>query len=240
MDPIIGAGLISAGGGLLGSLFGKEDPAIQQWKDMKKMYAQAKVQQDQMYSNALHYQKSILPTIQKGFGKANKFADMYGKSAKQGAYDQSKQMGGAMQQSMTARGLYNTTAFDNAQRGISSDLSRTLMSIDESVAGMKGQLATQQAAAEAGAYGAMSGFYQNQAQANTQLLGATANAMGNVQFADPNAWAGSLTQLGGTLLGYGMTYGSGGQVQMPVKMPYAGGGGKNIQHKPWTNHSWPF
>ena len=208
MDPIIGAGLISAGGGLLGSLFGKEDPAKKQMKNMMKLYGQAKKDQDWLYGAARQQQAMVLPTLQKGFEKANKFADMYGKSAKQGAYDQSKQMGSAMQQSMTQRGLYNTTAFDNAQRGISSDLSRTLMGIDESVAGMKGQLASQQAAAEAGAYGAMSGFYQNYAGANTQLLGAQAGAMGNVQFQDPNAWAGSLTQLGGTLLGYGMTYGA--------------------------------
>ena len=30
MDPIIGAGLISAGGGLLGGLLGKSDPAKKQ------------------------------------------------------------------------------------------------------------------------------------------------------------------------------------------------------------------
>jgi uncharacterized protein YcgL (UPF0745 family) len=209
MDPIIGAGLISAGGSILGGLLGSSnDPAKKQMKNMMKLYGQAKKDQDWLYGAARQQQAMVLPTLQKGFEKANKFADMYGKSAKQGAYDQSKQMGSAMQQSMTQRGLYNTTAFDNAQRGISSDLSRTLMGIDESVAGMKGQLASQQAAAEAGAYGAMSGFYQNYAGANTQLLGAQAGAMGNVQFQDPNAWAGSLTQLGGTLLGYGMTYGS--------------------------------
>jgi uncharacterized protein YcgL (UPF0745 family) len=208
MDPTMIMGGIGAVGGLLGGLFGKEDPAKKQMEQMMKLYGQAKKDQDWLYGAARQQQAMVLPTLQKGFEKANKFADMYGKTAKQGAYDQSKQMGSAMQQSMTQRGLYNTTAFDNAQRGISSDLSRTLMGIDESVAGMKGQLASQQAAAEAGAYGAMSGFYQNYAGANTQLLGAQAGAMGNVQFQDPNAWAGSLTQLGGTLLGYGMTYGA--------------------------------
>jgi hypothetical protein len=160
-----------------------------------------------MYGLARQQQAMVLPTLQKGFASANKFADMYGRSAKQSAYDQSKQMSGAMQQSMTQRGLYNTTAFDNASRGISSDLSRTLMGIDESVAGMKGQLAQAQAAAEAGAYGAMSGFYQNYAGANTALLGAQAGATANIQFQDPNAWTAGLGQIGGALLGYGMTYG---------------------------------
>jgi hypothetical protein len=213
MDPFTA---VLGGASVLGGLLGgnKKDPAEQQYKDMMKLYGQAKKDQDWLFGQAQQQQAMILPALQKGFGKANKFAEMYGKSARQGAYDQSRQTGSAMQQSMTQRGLYNTTAFDNAQRGISSDLSRTLMGIDESVAGMKGQLATQQAAAEAGAYGAMSGFYQNQAQANTQLLGAQAGAMGNVQFQDPNAWAGSLSQLGGTLLGYGMTYGA--NKKMPV------------------------
>ena len=206
IDPITG-GLVAGGIGLLGGLFGKEDPAKKQAKQMMGLYKQAQGKQDWLYGQAMQQQQQILPTLQKGYAKANKFAEMYGKSARQSAFDQSKQAGGAMQQSMMQRGLYNTTAFDNAQRGISADLSRTLMGIDESVAGMKGQLATQQAAAEAGAMGAMSGFYQNYAGANTALLGAQAGAMGNIQYADPNAWAGSLAGIGGTLLGYGMTYG---------------------------------
>jgi len=207
MDATMIMGGIGAAGGLLGGLFGKKDPAKKQYDDIKALFAQGQKQQDLLFGQARQQQEMILPALQAGFAKANKFSEMYGKSARQGAYDQSRQTGSAMQQSMTQRGLYNTTAFDNAQRGISSDLSRTLIGIDESVAGMKSQLATQQAAAEAGAYGAMSGFYQNHAAANAQLLAARTGAMGNVQFADPNAWASSLTQLGGTLLGYGMTYG---------------------------------
>ena len=205
MDPIIGGGLIAAGGSILGGLLGSgNDPAKKQMKHMNKLFAQAKKDQDWMYGQARQQQAMVLPTLQKGFASANKFADMYGRSAKQGAYDQSKQLSGQMQQSMTQRGLYNTTAFDNASRGISSDLSRTLMGIDESVAGMKGQLAQAQAATEAGAYGAMSGFYQNYAGANTALLGAQAGANASIQFQDPNAWTAGLGQLGGTLLGYGM------------------------------------
>jgi hypothetical protein len=210
MDPIIGGGLIAAGGSILGGLFGSSnDPAKKQMKQMNKLFAQAKKDQDWMYGQARQQQAMVLPTLQKGFASANKFADMYGRSARQGAYDQSKQMSGAMQQSMTQRGLYNTTAFDNASRGISSDLSRTLMGIDESVAGMKGQLAQAQASAEAGAYGAMSGFYQNYAGANTALLGAQAGATANIQFQDPNAWTAGLGQIGGSLLGYGMMNNSG-------------------------------
>lgn len=218
MDPIT-IGAISAGAGLLGGLFGKSDPAKAQMKQMNKLYGQAQQKQDWLYGQAMQQQQQILPTLQKGYAQANKFAEMYGKTARQGAYDQSKQAGGAMQQSMMQRGLYNTTAFDNAQRGISADLTRSLMAIDESVAGMKGQLATSQAAAEAGALGAMSGFYQNYAGANTALLGAQAGAIGNIQFQDPNAWAGSLSQLGGTLMGYGMTYGSNGQIPYYVAKP---------------------
>ena len=205
----VGIGALMSGAGILGgALFGKEDPAKKQFKQMMKLYGKAKNEQGWLYGQALQQQKAMLPTIQKGYAKANKFADMYGQTARQGAMDQSKQAGSAMQQSMMQRGLYNTTAFDNASRGISADLTRTLMGIDESVAGMKGQLATSQAQAEAGAMGAMSGFYQNYASANTNLLGSMAGAVGNVQYQDPNAWLGSLTGLGGTLMGYGMTYGA--------------------------------
>lgn len=206
---LAGIGALMSGAGILGgALFGKEDPGKAQFKQMMKLYGKAKKEQGWLYGQALQQQKAVLPTIQKGYAKANKFAEMYGQTARQGAMDQSKQAGSAMQQSMTQRGLYNTTAFDNASRGISADLTRTLMGIDESVAGMKGQLATSQAQAEAGAMGAMSGFYQNYASANTNLLGSMAGAVGNVQYQDPNAWLGSLTGLGGTLMGYGMTYGA--------------------------------
>jgi hypothetical protein len=205
----VGIGALMSGAGILGgALFGKKDPAEKQFKEMMKLYGKAKNEQGWLYGQALQQQKAMLPTIQKGYAKANKFAEMYGQTARQGAMDQSKQAGSAMQQSMMQRGLYNTTAFDNASRGISADLTRTLMGIDESVAGMKGQLATSQAQAEAGAMGAMSGFYQNYASANTNLLGSMAGAVGNVQYQDPNAWLGSLTGLGGTLMGYGMTYGA--------------------------------
>jgi hypothetical protein len=207
MDAV-GIGALMSGAGILGGLFGKKDPAEKQFKQMMKLYGKAKTEQGWLYGQALQQQKAMLPTIQKGYAKANKFAEMYGQTARQGAMDQSKQAGSAMQQSMMQRGLYNTTAFDNASRGISADLTRTLMGIDESVAGMKGQLATSQAQAEAGAMGAMSGFYQNYASANTNLLGSMAGAVGNVQYQDPNAWLGSLTGLGGTLMGYGMTYGA--------------------------------
>lgn len=205
MEPmtLMGIGGLLGGAGTLGGLFGS-DPAKKQYKQMMKLYGKAKKEQGWLYGQAMQQQKAVLPTIQKGYAKANKFAEMYGQTAKQSAYDQSKQAGSAMQQSMMQRGLYNTTLFDNAQRGISSDLSRTLMSIDESVAGMKGQLATSQAAAEAGAYGGMSGFYQNYAAANTGLLGAMAGSVGNLQYQDPNAWAGSLAGIGGTLMGFGM------------------------------------
>lgn len=206
---LAGIGALMSGAGILGgALFGKEDPGKAQFKQMMKLYGKAKKEQGWLYGQALQQQKAVLPTIQKGYAKANKFAEMYGQTARQGAMDQSKQAGSAMQQSMTQRGLYNTTAFDNASRGISADLTRTLMGIDESVAGMKGQLATSQAQAETGAMGAMSGFYQNYASANTNLLGSMAGAVGNVQYQDPNAWLGSLTGLGGTLMGYGMTYGA--------------------------------
>jgi hypothetical protein len=206
---LVGIGALMSGAGILGgALFGQKDPAKKQFAQMMKLYSQAQGEQKQLYAKALHSQKAMLPTIQKGYAAANKFAEMYGQTARQGAMDQSKQAGSAMQQSMMQRGLYNTTAFDNASRGISADLTRTLMGIDESVAGMKGQLATSQAQAEAGAMGAMSGFYQNYAAANTNLLGSMAGAVGNVQYQDPNAWLGSLTGIGGTLMGYGMTYGA--------------------------------
>ncbi len=117
---------------------------------------------------------------------------------------------------MASRGLYGTTAFDNAQRGISSDLSRSLASVDENIGQMMAGLATQRGMATAQAQQNLGQFY---GQATSQRQNQMENYI-NLMRDKPAAYSNSgyygnmLSQLGGqasNLLGmYAMMGGGGG------------------------------
>ncbi len=158
---------------MLGAILGLSG-AKKQAKQDKSLYNQSL----DLYKNFLNDPNSYLNrgesamkgavgTLNRGFLDAKRNLSMAGQNAKQTTITGGNQASAGMQQSMISRGLYGTTALDNAQRGISSDVSRRLAQIDEEVGGMYANLATQRAGAVAGAQQALGGFY-GQAQGSQQ------------------------------------------------------------------------
>lgn len=104
--------------------------------------------------------RGAIGTLNRGFADAKQQLGMAGNAARQTTVTGGNQAAAGMQQSMISRGLYGTTALDNAQRGISSDVSRRLAQIDEEVGSMFAGLATQRAGAVAGAQQGLGQFFQ--------------------------------------------------------------------------------
>ena len=177
-DPVTMGAAIAGGGSLLGGLFGasakkaqaKQDKAL--WKQSVKMYGDFLNDPNSYLKQGADQYGAAIGTLNQGFKDARLNLNMAGSAARQTALTQNKQAGAATQQSMISRGLYGTTALDNAQRGLSSDLSRQLSQIDESVGSLLAGLSTQRAGAVAGAqqgYGSYLG----------QAYGAQQNSMEN-------------------------------------------------------------
>lgn len=190
-------GFDSALGGLFGG--GGKDPGKKRYADVMALYAQLQSQQNAGYGKAYGQQKKALGAIQTGFQGAIDNASRVGASSKQGVLDREQQSMGALSQSLTDRGLFNTTAFDNARRGISSDTNKSLSSIDAAIAQLQGGLLAQKGQAEAGAYGNLAGLQQNWAGAQTGLGLSKVASIEGVQ--DQNTdWLGQLFQTGAQFL----------------------------------------
>jgi hypothetical protein len=213
---MIGPGLAFAGGaqllgGILGSSAAKRRAAEQRalYKQGLNMYQG--FMNDPNYSplrGAAEFERAI-GSIGAGFGEAKQNLSMAGTTARQTLRTGAQQTGARMQQSMMSRGLYGTTAFDNAQRGISSDLSRSLASVDENIGQMMAGLATQRGMATAQAQQNLGQFYS---QATSQRQNQVENYI-NLLRDKPQAYSSGayygnlLGQLGGqaaSLIGMGM------------------------------------
>lgn len=122
----------------------------------------------QQYGVAGGYLQNALKSINTGYSGARASLGTAGQTAKTDILRQGDQQLAGAQQSLTSRGLYNTTAFDAASRGIHADTSRAFSTVDENIASMLANLQVGEGQAQAGAYGALSGLAQGQygAQAN--------------------------------------------------------------------------
>ena len=214
----IGIGMAVGGaqvlGGILGSSAAKKRAAEQNalYKQGLQMYKgfmddprYSALRGESMFQNAIG-------SIGAGFQEAKQNLSMAGSTARQGLRTGAAQTGARMQQSMVSRGLYGTTAYDNAQRGISSDLSRSLASVDENIGQMMSGLATQRGMATAQAQQNLGQFYgqatsqrQNQVENYINLL------RDKPQAYNAGAYYGNiLGQLGGqaaSMMGMGMAGG---------------------------------
>jgi hypothetical protein len=166
-------------GGLLGSSAQKKAAAEKRRLHKQAMGIYGDFMKDPNYSplrGESMFQNAI-GSIGAGFQEAKQNLSMAGSTARQGLRTGAAQTGARMQQSMVSRGLYGTTAYDNAQRGISSDLSRSLASVDENIGQMMAGLATQRGMATAQAQQNLGQFYsqatsqrQNQVENYINLL----------------------------------------------------------------------
>jgi hypothetical protein len=201
-------------GGLLGSSAQKKAAAEKRRLHKQAMGIYGDFMKDPNYSplrGESMFQNAI-GSIGAGFQEAKQNLSMAGSTARQGLRTGAAQTGARMQQSMVSRGLYGTTAYDNAQRGISSDLSRSLASVDENIGQMMAGLATQRGMATAQAQQNLGQFYS---QATSQRQNQVENYI-NLLRDKPQAYnAGAyygniLGQLGGqaaSMMGMGMAGG---------------------------------
>ena len=130
-----------------------------------------------------------------------------GDSAKQSVLDREQQRMGNLTQSLTNRGLGNTTIGANLARGIGADTDRALAAIDESIAGL--QLQVQQNQMQA--LGNLASMYGQQTGAQTNALAQLASLYSNKQnIAAPPVNLGGLADFGVELV-----QGVGGQLGLP-------------------------
>lgn len=208
MALMVGAA-IAGGAQLLGGLFGSSaakkraaeqnalyKQGLQMYKGFMDDPRYSALRGESMFQNAIG-------SIGAGFQEAKQNLSMAGSTARQGLRTGAAQTGARMQQSMVSRGLYGTTAYDNAQRGISSDLSRSLASVDENIGQMMSGLATQRGMATAQAQQNLGQFYS---QATSQRQNQVENYI-NLLRDKPQAYSSGayygnmLGQLGGQLSG---------------------------------------
>lgn len=166
-------------GGLLGSSAQKKAAAEKRRLHKQAMGIYGDFMKDPNYSPLRGEQmyKDAIGSIQGSFQEAKGNLSMAGTTARQSITTGGAQASAGMQQSMMSRGLFGTTAFDNAQRGISSDVSRNLASVNENVGKMMAGLATQRGMATAQAqqnlgqfYGQAASMRQNQVENYINLL----------------------------------------------------------------------
>lgn len=182
MALMVGAA-IAGGAQLLGGLFGssakKKAAAEKRRLHKQAMGIYGDFMKDPNYSPLRGEQmyKDAIGSIQGAFQEAKGNLSMAGTTARQSITTGGARAAAGMQQSMMSRGLFGTTAFDNAQRGISSDVSRNLASVNENVGKMMAGLATQRGMATAQAQQSLGQFYgqaasmrQNQVENYINLL----------------------------------------------------------------------
>ena len=94
-----------------------------------------------------------LSAIHRGYSGAQGALNMQGGLATKEILDREKQSLGSSQQSMISRGLYDTSAQDNAQRGITSDTNNALASLNAQLAQLGSNIKISEAQDTAGVYG---------------------------------------------------------------------------------------
>ena len=104
-----------------------------------------------------------------GYDTARKEASRLGRTSRQSALDRERQLGASLSQGLTSRGLGSTTVGGNLQRGIASDTTRELSSINEGLAGLFGDLAIGRGGVQAGGTQALAGLAGQRADLMSSL-----------------------------------------------------------------------
>lgn len=154
------------------------------------------------YGAALATNAQSLSDLPKQYEPARKALAQGKTSAIQYAQDRGTQDAASAKQSLASRGLGNTTIYENAQQGVSANVSRQVADIEAMYAQVLGNLAMSEGQNRQRIMG-------NQAQLRMGL-GQSLAGQKNTQQAfqqqwelsqNPDAWLDSLFQLGGTAVG---------------------------------------
>ena len=173
-----------------------------------------------------------------GFDAAKAEAGRMGRASKQSALDREQQLGASLTQNLQNRGLGSLTTGGNLQRGLAADTSRQFAGINESLAGMLGELAMGRAGAEAQGTANIANIAGQQSDLMSQLAqmrllgGATAGPTGEF---NPNSFApayrpnvNNAGAMGDLMSSFGQKQGGGGNedlMAMIQKLFSQGGGG---------------
>lgn len=182
-------------GGLGGLLMGQSGagPAI-------NLFNKLSLQQQQMMNKSAGFQQLGINALQRGYGQARTAATQAGGQAKQESRDIATQALGGAQNSAVSRGLFNTSTFDAASRGIGSDLMRHLASIDAMTSQQLGNIDMAQAGGLAAGYGQMGSLFGQYAQQQNQMGMGLMGVVGQ----PTQGILGPLLQMGGMAMGGGM------------------------------------
>lgn len=157
-------GASQLGASIFGGLFGGGGPPLgpdDVLKILKKNYKNTNAR----YGQGLDELLKGYGILESGYNAAGKEIDRVGGTARSDILGREKQQTAAAQQSMISRGLYGTTAYDSAARGIGSDTGRQLNSLSEGLAGLRSGLAKEKGLALYGAKSQIANWYPAWAQA---------------------------------------------------------------------------
>lgn len=163
--PVAGAlGAAQLGSSIFGGLFGGGGPPLGP-NDVMKLLKQGYQRTNARYSQGLDELLKGYGILESGYNQAGKEIGRVGESARSDLLAREKQQTAAAQQSAISRGLYGTTAYDSAARGIASDTNRSLGSLNEGLAGLRAGLAKEKGMALYGAKSQIASWYPAWAQA---------------------------------------------------------------------------
>lgn len=144
--------------GVIAPLFGAKQTGPN-FSQAINLFNTLSLQQQQMLNKAVAFNQLGINKLSGAFDRARTGVKQSAGVSKQGVREQSTQALAGAQNSAVSRGLYNTSTFDAASRGIGSDLAKHLAWIDSQESNALGQLDTAQAGAEAAGYGHLGSLF---------------------------------------------------------------------------------
>jgi hypothetical protein len=171
--------------GFLDDALGKS--AIKDQKDLLKQIMEmlaggGQFQTENLYSNILPRLERQEKEIASGFDKARGEVSRMGYSSKRSVLDREQQQLGRGAQSLTQRGLGNSSVLGSLNRGVQSGTDRSLAAIDEALAGMQSQLLAGKGQAVGGALGNQASAFGQHGGNMLDLLRQKTGLLGNVQY----------------------------------------------------------
>lgn len=228
---------IPGGIGIMGSMMSKRR-AKKDKRKAQKRFQRALNLRESVEGGNLQKQEALArqATAQQlaGFDAAKNEAARMGRTSKQSALDREQQLGATLTQNLQNRGLGSLTVGGGHMRGITADTQRQMSGINESLAGMLGELAMGRAGAEAQGTANIAGIAGQQSDLMSQLAqmrllgGATAGPTGSFDPGAfqpayrPNTGSGMMEGMGSLMGGMG---GQGDLMAMIKKLFEGGGGG---------------
>ena len=149
--------------------YGGKKAQKKQTKGIQDLFAQLAAQQMQGFGAAQMQGNAALKSLQGGYKNALANSGLAATNAKKNVAAQGQQNLAGATQSLASRGLYNTTAFDAARRGVMADTQRQMSGIDAALASLQSGLEVSQAQAVSGQQDWLANLLMQQQGAQTNL-----------------------------------------------------------------------